>query len=174
MDSLGTPAPKKMPMGLIIGGVVVVVIIVIVVVLWQMGVFDNTQQPSSATPSPDTPQPQPQSQPQSQSQPQPQPRSPVSSPHHAPSPVVPSVSSPNVSTAPVPPAPSTSCPPGYAPNDPSAPGYNIAVNARLDTNYCYQTLSRPTLQSYWPSCPSNATQFQIDAFNENCYVPKVQ
>ena len=70
------------------------------------------------------------------------------------------------------PAPST-CPPGYNLNTSNSPGYGIAQYAGLDANYCYTTISKPNWQAPWPTCPTGSTQFQIDALNENCYVPKV-
>jgi hypothetical protein len=52
-------APRKIPVGLIIGGVVAVIVVIVVIVLWQTGVFDA----SSSTPTPGpTPGPAPLSQ----------------------------------------------------------------------------------------------------------------
>jgi hypothetical protein len=95
-------------------------------------------------------QPQMQSQPQLQPQVQPQPQ-----PQLQPTPAAP-------------------CPPGYQLNTSNAPGYNISTIVGIGTSYCYQELSRPGFNAFWPSCPTGSTQLQIDALNENCYVPATQ
>ena len=167
MDVLAPPpTPKKFPVGVIVAIVVVVISVIIGFILWQ-----SSQTPTTAsltigvdtvsTPSPMPPQPSP----MPQVPPAPQP----------------SLSSPTVSTSPLvqqpaqqpaqQPQPATSCPEGYLPNNPTAPGFNMSTIAGIGTSYCYKELSRPDFSSYWPTCPAGSTQFQIDALNENCYVP---
>ena len=192
-------APKKFPRGLIIGGIVVSLVIIIAVGLWLLGFFDTaTPSPSPMSPGPSlspmspgpslspmspgpsppamspgqSPQaPQPPTPPPPQQQPQQQPPTPPppqQQPSTPPSPQQQPQQQPSTSS----PAPST-CPPGYNLNTSNSPGYGIAQYAGLDANYCYTTISKPNWQAPWPTCPTGSTQFQIDALNENCYVPKV-
>ena len=178
-------APKKFPRGLIIGGIVVSLVIIIAVGLWLLGFFDTATpslSPTSPGPSPpamspdQSPQapqpptpPPPQQQPSTPPSPQQQPSTPPPvQPSTPPSPQQQPQQQPSTSS----PAPST-CPPGYNLNTSNSPGYGIAQYAGLDANYCYTTISKPNWQAPWPTCPTGSTQFQIDALNENCYVPKV-
>ena len=160
-------APKKFPRGLIIGGIVVSLVIIIAVGLWLLGFFDTaTPSLSPTSPGPSPPAMSPDQSPQAPQPPTPPP--PQQQPSTPPSPQQQPQQQPSTSS----PAPST-CPPGYNLNTSNSPGYGIAQYAGLDANYCYTTISKPNWQAPWPTCPTGSTQFQIDALNENCYVPKV-